>query len=114
MSGIHDTLERLNAEDRQRFITMRMTMRRAYLMCIQSSVGMNRYCAEDDTFMDAIDLKIEMLATRSGMNTLTTVNNEPRENGNDPFAMLTRIPAPLADKKEVDLPQLQRTANEQS
>lgn len=104
MTSIHETLERLNEADRQKFITMRMSMRRAYLMCIQASVGMQNYIPEDDTFMDAIDIKVEMLSNRAGLSTPNNDREKPNTNGFDPFEMLTRLPdqieAPKAQQQE--------------
>lgn len=102
MTSIHETLERLNEKDREKFITMRMTMRRAYLMCIEATIGLRFYNPTDDTFMDAIDVKMEMLAARAGMSTPSAERSEPEISGNDPFAMLTRIP--VAIEKPTDKP----------
>lgn len=71
-------------------------MRKTYLMAIQSTVGMAGYATEDDTFLDALDLKCEMLAVRAGITTLDNDNIHADENAVDPFALITR-PAAKAE-----------------
>ena len=87
---IKEVLETLNEKDRTTFLACRGLMRRSYLQCIASTIGMHNYTHEDDTFLDAIDVKIEMLMARAGIATNLYENEKPEEYINDPFALITR------------------------
>lgn len=95
------TLAAMRDADQKKFLTIRNSMRKTYLMAIQATVGITNYAPEDDTFMDAIDLKCEMLATRAGMATLDNDNLHADENAVDPFAIITRPAA----KSELEVDQ---------
>lgn len=90
MTDIRDKLEEIKHDDMQRFLIVRTAMRRAYLMAINATVGITRYQSEDDTFMDAIDLKVEMLMKRAGVQTPMNENTQPESNASDPFSLITR------------------------
>lgn len=98
MAHIHEVLENIRQEDQQKFINIRTNMRKAYLMAISSSVGINNYNAEDDTFFDALDIKVEMLMHRAGIETPSNENRIAETNVSDPFALMTRIPILSKDK----------------
>lgn len=83
-------LDQMRDEDRKKFLIVRASMRRAYLMSLQATVGIAKYQMEDDTFMDAMDAKIEMLMTRAGIETPLNANEQPQQNATDPFAHITR------------------------
>ena len=102
MDIIH-TLGNMRAEDQKRFLSIRTAMRKAYLMSIQSTVGIANFTSEDDTFLDAIDIKCEMLAARAGMDTLDKDNSHPEEFAADMFFLVTR-PAAKAEPPKQTVP----------
>ncbi len=87
---ITETLANMRDADQKKFLTIRTNMRKTYLMSIQATVGIQNYQTEDDTFLDALDLKCEMLAARAGMATLNADNLHADENAVDPFSIITR------------------------
>ena len=90
MTHIHDTLATIKEQDQKKFLTVRTAMRRAYLMAIAGTVGIQNYNSTDDTFMDAIDIKVEMLMQRAGIETPSNENRIAEENVNDVFSLITR------------------------
>lgn len=103
MSHINDTLARIAEADRHKFLTVRNSIRRSYLMAIQATVGIQNYCPEDDSFMDAVDIKVEMLMHRAGIETPSAENRIAEQNGEDVFALISGhlIPKPeQIEKKE--------------
>lgn len=66
MVNISGLLNNLNEQDQKHFLTLRNLMRKTYLTCVNQTVGLINYTHEDDTFLDAIDLKLQTLMHRSG------------------------------------------------
>ena len=87
---IREVLESLNKKDRETFLACRGLMRRAYLQCLASTLGMHKYSHEDDTFLDALDIKLEMLMARAAIPTNINANTKPESYVHDPFALITR------------------------
>lgn len=96
---IVDTLAQIRAQDQKKFLLVRTNMRKAYLMSIAATVGIASYQTEDDTFMDALDIKVEMLMHRAGIDTIKNDNSSANENASDPFAIITR-PAAKTEIKD--------------
>lgn len=95
---ITHTLSNMREADQKKFLAIRNSMRKTYLMAVQSTIGMASYSSEEDSFLDAIDIKCEMLAARAGMATLDHDNLHAEETASDPFALITR-PAAIAEKE---------------
>lgn len=66
MVNISGLLNNLNEQDQKHFLTLRNLMRKTYLTCVNQTVGLTNYTHEDDTFLDAIDMKLQTLMHRSG------------------------------------------------
>lgn len=93
-----NTLANMKENEQKLFLTIRNRMRKAYMLSIKQTIGIENYNETDDTFLDAIDIKCEMLAARAGMSTLDNENFNAEENVLDPFAMITR-PVPATELK---------------
>ncbi len=98
MAHIHEILENIQEQDRHKFLTIRTALRKAYLTALAASVGIQNYSAEDDTFVDALDIKVEMLMHRAGIETPSNENRIAEVNATDPFALMTRAPLLTKDK----------------
>lgn len=66
MPDIRDVLKGLDADHRAVYSEVRTTMRRAYLYAHSKTLPIDQYEAEDDAFLDLIDIKIALLFDRSG------------------------------------------------
>ena len=93
-----NTLANMKENEQKLFLTIRNRMRKAYMLSIKQTIGIENYNETDDTFLDAIDIKCEMLAARAGMSTMDNENINAEENVLDPFAMITR-PTPATELK---------------
>lgn len=111
MADIRDILDTLSDKDKHLYLTVRTSMRKCYLMALASTVGISAYCAEDDTFIDALDIKVEMLMKRAGVQTPTSDNYAPESNVSDPFDMVSRPHQVLKDndKTPATLPNISWT-----
>lgn len=87
---ILQTLANMREDDQKKFLTIRTSMRKTYLMAIAATVGIADYKDEDDAFMDSLDIKCQMLATRAGMSTTDKDASHPEENMTDVFSVITR------------------------
>jgi hypothetical protein len=63
---IREILNALSPEDRQLWSQHRTEMRRSYLNAHNTTVGMVAWSANDDAFLDLIDIKLAMLFDQSG------------------------------------------------
>lgn len=106
MADIRDNLAALKIEDEKKFLAIRTLMRKTYLHAIAHTVGIAGYRPEDDTFMDAIDIKVEMLFKRAGIETPTSENKDAEINSAfDPFTLITRPQRPtslVVDEKKME------------
>lgn len=100
MPHILDTLNNIRADDHDKFLRIRTKMRAVYLQAIHETVGMHNFIPEDDSFLDSIDIKVEMLMARAGIDTPSNKNDIPQKtNVSDVFALITR---PLKPAKIVE------------
>lgn len=110
MTDIRDVISRLNDQDKQKFLEIRNSLRKAYLSAVINTVGIEGYTHDDCTFMDAIDIKVEMLMTRAGISTPNNPNNREMITPiSDPFAIITR--PVTAGKAFVDEKAIEAAAN---
>lgn len=63
---IREILNALNEDDRKLWSEHRTTMRRAYINAHNNTIGVEKWEATDDAFMDLIDIKLAILFDRSG------------------------------------------------
>lgn len=105
-SNFLQSLDAMHKADREHYLKVRTIMRKTYLIAVINTVGMEYYGYEDDSFMDAIDMKVEMLMKRAGFATPNNQNLTASPNQFDPFAHITS-PSNIA-KLEADLATLQR------
>lgn len=97
---ILNTLANMRDNEQRLFLKNRTSIRKAYFIALQSTVGMVNYNETDDTFLDALDIKMEMLAARAGMATLDNDNLHVEENASDVFALVTR-PAAKSESSNI-------------
>ena len=71
--SIHSVIASLKDQDKKKFFELRNAMRRAYLISMNKTIGIDKYSLEDDIQMDAIDNTIGALMQRAGM------GDEPKE-----------------------------------
>ena len=65
--SIHSVIASLKDQDKKKFFELRNAMRRAYLISMNKTIGIDKYGLEDDIQMDAIDATIGALMQRAGM-----------------------------------------------
>ena len=65
--SIHSVIASLKEQDKKKFFELRNAMRRAYLISMNKTIGIDKYGLEDDIQMDAIDTTIGALMQRAGM-----------------------------------------------
>ena len=65
--SIHSVITSLKEQDKKKFFELRNAMRRAYLISMNKTIGIDKYSLEDDIQMDAIDTTIGNLMQRAGM-----------------------------------------------
>ena len=65
--SIHNVIASLKDQDKKKFFELRNAMRRAYLISMNKTIGIDKYGLEDDIQMDAIDATIAKLMLRAGM-----------------------------------------------
>lgn len=63
---IREILAAIAPEDRKLWSDHRTTMRRAYLNAHNQTMGVEKWEAADDAFLDLIDIKLAVLFDRSG------------------------------------------------
>lgn len=90
MSNMNRVIHNMKENELNTFFNVRAAMRRAYLTSIVATVGIHKYCVEDDNFMDAIDVKTEMLMYRAGMSTPNADNRNAAGMPEDVFARVLR------------------------
>lgn len=66
MPDIRDVLKALDDEDKRLYSQIRTEMRRSYIAALSQIIGIDQYDANDDAFLDLIDIKIAILFDRSG------------------------------------------------
>lgn len=71
MADIREILAALSDEDRAMYTQHRNEMRRSYLLAHTETIGMDKWAAEDDRFLDYIDISLALLYDRSGRLTAT-------------------------------------------
>ena len=74
--SIHNVIASLKEQDKKKFFELRNAMRRAYLISMNKTIGIDKYGLEDDIQMDAIDTTIGALMQRAGMD---QGENEPNK-----------------------------------
>lgn len=67
MPDIREILNALTIDNRALWSEQRTIMRRSYLNAHNETVGMANWIAEDDAFMDLIDIRLALLFDRAGM-----------------------------------------------
>ena len=67
MPDIRDVLKGLSVDDRALYSEVRTVMRRAYLSAHAKLLPIDQYDAQDDAFLDLIDIKIAILFDRAGV-----------------------------------------------
>lgn len=65
--SIHSIIASLKDQDQKRFFELRNAMRRAYLISMNKTIGIDKYTIDDDIQMDAIDTTVIKLMQRAGM-----------------------------------------------
>lgn len=65
--SVHTVINALKDNDKKKFFELRNAMRRAYLISMNKTIGIDKYGLEDDIQMDAIDSTIAGLMQRAGM-----------------------------------------------
>ena len=76
--SIHSIIASLKEQDKKKFFELRNAMRRAYLISMNKTIGIDKYSLEDDIQMDAIDNTIGALMQRAGMDQGETNKQEPK------------------------------------
>lgn len=66
MADIREILAALSDEDRAMYTQHRNEMRRSYLIAHTETIGLDKWAAEDDRFLDYIDISLALLYDRSG------------------------------------------------
>ena len=67
MPDIRDILKGLSVDDRALYSEVRTIMRRSYLATHAKLLPIDQYDAQDDAFLDLIDIKIAILFDRAGV-----------------------------------------------
>lgn len=66
MPDIREVLKALSPEDKTLWTQCRSNMRSVYLNAHNNVIGMSGWSAEDDAFLDLIDIRLALLFDRSG------------------------------------------------
>lgn len=94
MPDILSILDNLpNNEDRRRFNLIRANMRKAALMAIQASIGVENFNGDDNHFLDALDIQVVMLMERAGL--------IPQIYFSNPFSHITSPKSLIAFEAEI-------------
>lgn len=77
---IREVLQALDAKDRQLWSECRTAMRKVYLTAHNKVIGLADYEAQDDAFMDLIDIQLALLFDRGGrVNSAKTLSGDDGE-----------------------------------
>lgn len=101
MADIREILAALSPEDRATYTQRRNEMRRSYLSAHNETMGMENWAANDDQFLDYIDIMLALLYDRAGR-----LVSEKTIVGNDKEEIESRI-----DAAETNLKKIDKTAN---
>lgn len=100
--SMKELLTELDAGHSARIKEARATLRSAYVRVVTELGGVKSYDASDDTFMDAIDTRIEMVAKRAGIRPMETGKSWADEPGAGMESATIQRPAILVNQPEVN------------
>lgn len=67
MPDVRDIVARLEPEDRAVWNEHRTYLRKCYLSAVNSTIGVDKFEQQDDSFLDLIDIRLALLFDRAGM-----------------------------------------------
>lgn len=67
MPDIRDTINSLSIEHRAMWSEHRTCMRKCYLAAVNSTIGIEKFEPQDDSFLDLIDIRLALLFDRAGL-----------------------------------------------